>query len=320
MLFSIIIPCYNVEQYVKKCLDSIYTQNYDENLFEIIIVDDESPDAFLLLAKDYLQGKSNYKIISQKNKGLGGARNTGIDNASGDYLIFLDADDALLDKSLLSLSSVISSEDIIEFSYALTKENQEIGKYLFDDSKVETGVKYFLTNKSVNSACNKIYRREFLNANNLRFVEKIYGEDIEFNTRAIFFAKKVKSIGNKLIAFEQSEGSITRNRSFDAKIKYLNDLENMIINHKDFIDQHSSVSSEEELNYLYYRLCSMNVNTLLFAINNKIPKDIIQNYIFRLKSKNAFYFATQLYTRDIYRKVFKSEITLKLLLLIRKFI
>lgn len=93
---SIIIPMFNVAQYLRKCVLSAFNQGLSTNEFEIIMVDDESPDNSLDIAKDMSKTHDNITVISQKNKGLGGARNTGITHAKGEYLLFLDADDYLL--------------------------------------------------------------------------------------------------------------------------------------------------------------------------------------------------------------------------------
>ena len=90
---SVIIPMYNVEQYLEKCIDSVYNQGLKEEEFEVILVDDESPDNSLAVATILTKDKKNVTIISQKNKGLGGARNTGILCAAGRYVLFLDSDD-----------------------------------------------------------------------------------------------------------------------------------------------------------------------------------------------------------------------------------
>jgi len=114
---SIIVPMYNVASYIETCIDSIYKQNIPLHDFEVILIDDESPDNSLEIAKALVRTKDNVKIISQKNKGLGGARNTGIENASGVYILFLDADDYYIDNTINHL--IVLAEkytlDILEF-------------------------------------------------------------------------------------------------------------------------------------------------------------------------------------------------------------
>ena len=90
---SVVIPVYNVEPYIDKCLNSVFGQNQQE--IEIIIVDDGSTDGSMDLVREYMKEKHNIKIIQQENRGLGAARNTGLKNAIGKYIYFLDSDDLI---------------------------------------------------------------------------------------------------------------------------------------------------------------------------------------------------------------------------------
>lgn len=318
MIFSIIIPCYNVEKYIIRCLDSIYNQSFDETKFEVIIVDDESPDNVVSTAKNYLLNKENFKIISQKNKGLGGARNTGLENAKGEYVIFLDADDWLLDNSLIELSNIINSEDIIEFSVSLRDDSSEIKEINFENSNVLSGIDYFTSVNTINSACNKAYKRDFLEKKSLKFVEKIYGEDIEFNSRALLYTQKIKSINNKLIVFYQSDNSITRNDDINKKIKYFNDLLNTILN-LNKLKLSLDKQYKKEINYLSVRICSLIVNSILFALKNKLLEKEIFSFVNTLKQNNAYIMNVKIKERNIYRLLFKQNIALSLIINLNKF-
>src|SRR5690606_11351644 len=97
---TIIIPIYNVERYLDKCLSSIVSNNFHDFTYEVIIVDDESPDSSIDIAEKYASKYENFTIFRQINKGLGGARNTGIDKANGEYVFFLDSDDYLINNKL----------------------------------------------------------------------------------------------------------------------------------------------------------------------------------------------------------------------------
>ena len=92
MRFSIIVPVYNVEKYVKKCLESIVNQTYRD--YEVIIVNDGSTDGSIRIVNQFIEEDPNrIRLINQQNKGLGGARNTGLENALGEYIVYLDSDD-----------------------------------------------------------------------------------------------------------------------------------------------------------------------------------------------------------------------------------
>ena len=120
---SIIIPAYNVEEYLEKCLESIISQNFDK--VEIIIVDDGSTDKSLQIAKEYQKKyPEKTRVISQENKGQGGARNTGIKNATGKYLLFVDSDDTIKSGMLETLYAEMekSNADIVLFGFEYVDE------------------------------------------------------------------------------------------------------------------------------------------------------------------------------------------------------
>ena len=188
MQLSIIVPIYNVEKYVEKCIKSLLYNDLDVSEYEIIVVDDESQDSSLSIVTELAKQHSNLKIISQKNKGLGGARNTGIINSIGEYVLFLDSDDWCLANTLSTLISIANSNklEILEFAAQGISTNGSVLFHYFNTTKqlVLSGVSYYNSVRYLNSACNKLYQRSFLVNNNLFFLEKIYIEDFEFNTRA----------------------------------------------------------------------------------------------------------------------------------------
>jgi len=228
---SIIIPVYNVEKYIKKCINSALNQNLNSNEYEIIVVDDESPDNSVTIIKELMLNNSQISLYSQKNKGLGGARNTGITNATGKYILFLDADDNLVENSLNTIInySISNNLDILEFGANGTNENGDI---LYtkskNTSKISNGYTYLSKNQYMNSACNKLYSLEFIKRNNLLFKERIFIEDFEFNTRAYYFANRVIGINTIVANFVQTSNSITRNNNPQKNKKMIFDIKNVI--------------------------------------------------------------------------------------------
>src|SRR5690606_37919251 len=114
---SIVVPIYNVEMYIAKCLQSAIHNGMDSDDFEIIVIDDESRDNSVAIVEEFKNVHTTIKLFSQKNKGLGGARNTGIDNASGNYILFLDSDDLLLPNTIKQIirMAIENDLDILEF-------------------------------------------------------------------------------------------------------------------------------------------------------------------------------------------------------------
>lgn len=94
-ILSIIVPVYNVEQYISACLDSLYRQGVDEGLYEVVVVNDGTPDRSMNIVNQYVSEHTNIKIIQQENGGVSVARNNGIKHATGKYITFLDADDEI---------------------------------------------------------------------------------------------------------------------------------------------------------------------------------------------------------------------------------
>ena len=123
--FSIIIPVYNVEQYLQDCLNSVVKQYYID--YELICVNDGSTDGSLVVLEEYQQKYPQITIISQQNKGLSAARNAGIQAAKGDYLFFLDSDDWIEPNTLEMLARKQSGEDLICFN----------GRRVFEDGTTE---------------------------------------------------------------------------------------------------------------------------------------------------------------------------------------
>ena len=163
-LISIIIPVYNVAHYLEKSIGSVYNQGLLENEFEVIIVDDGSTDDSLIVTQNFTKEKNNVLIVSQKNKGLGGARNTGIENAKGDYILFLDADDWILPNVLPNIIEIASENqlEILEFG---AQGIDLDGTIKYDIRKksnlIMNGIDYYNSVRYMNSACNKIYKKDF---------------------------------------------------------------------------------------------------------------------------------------------------------------
>ncbi len=220
MKFSIIIPVYNVEQYLTKCLDSVVNQTYNDE-YEVICVNDGSTDSSLAILEEYEEKHDKIKIINQENRGLSEARNTGIRQAKGKYIWFIDSDDWIEDDALNILHKKINDEDIVCFN----------GRRYFEDGKTETpdeGIeisdisgweyynKYALQSRKFHFTCVvlRVYKRDFLLKNNLFFEPGIYHEDNLFTPIALYHAIKIKSIPNMLYQYRIRVGSITQNINF----------------------------------------------------------------------------------------------------------
>ena len=126
-LLSIIVPVYNVEKYIRSCMESIFRQNMDENVFEVIIVNDGTEDRSMEVIQDIINEHSNITVINQENLSLSVARNNGIAKAKGEYILMPDSDDLLIDDSLsLLLEKAIESKADLVVADFLEMTNEEI--------------------------------------------------------------------------------------------------------------------------------------------------------------------------------------------------
>lgn len=215
MLFSIIIPIYNVEAYLRDCLESVLRQSFSD--WEAVCVNDGSTDGSAVILEEYASKETRIKVISQANGGLSSARNTGQKVAKGDYILFLDSDDWLEDDALEVLAGKVSGEDMLCFSGRRFFESE--GKYHDPDCLTEclyrSGMDYYnenaLQKRDFAFVCVvlRIYRRSFLEENGLRFKEGIFHEDNLFTPIACYYAHGVRVIGDCLYDYRVRSESIT---------------------------------------------------------------------------------------------------------------
>lgn len=228
MRISIIVPIYNVEQYIEECLDSIYNQNLTD--FEVLCIDDRGRDKSIQKVQEYVE-KNNIKnlqiIEHSQNKGLSEARNTGINNAKGKYICFLDSDDKLEKGGIAQLLKKAEEEDldIVEGKVVElfeTKCNIELGTNLLNrkDSKIMNGDEYFSNtiknNEYLTSAWCRIFKKELLE-NKVYFMPGIKFEDEEFSPKAIIPANRVQYLNIPFYIYRRRDNSITTDMFKDDK-------------------------------------------------------------------------------------------------------
>jgi len=223
MKYSVIIPVYNAERTLRRCLDSFLPQlNRD---VEVILVNDGSTDKSALICKEYVEKSPCFRYYEQPNLGVSVARNKGIDKAKGKYIIFIDSDDyvsrdmftqlndILFDNDFV-ISSLIISDDAIEHKSALTPfESKEIGMIILKTADM-------ICRKQINPPIGKIYKRSILNTYNIRFPEGCsIAEDKAFN---IVYALHVRSL--KVVDDAFYHYSVTTQDSLSRKIRSVDEL------------------------------------------------------------------------------------------------
>lgn len=219
---SVIVPIYNSEKFLPKCLDSLVNQTLQE--IEIILVNDGSTDNSLSICEEFAAKCDRIKVITTENKGQAEARNLGLDIFNGTYVGFIDSDDWVDEKYFERLYTAAEENgcDIAVSNFVREKGENKKLRLKFKNQQV------FLTTESKMKVCNvpregcvwnKIYRKEIVN--NLRFVSGMYYEDGEFTLRALHKSEKLVSVPNVLYHYVVNSNSIVKSQWTDKKF---NDL------------------------------------------------------------------------------------------------
>ncbi|WP_300363919.1 glycosyltransferase family 2 protein [Fusobacterium sp.] len=302
---SIIVPIYNVEKYLRKCLESIRKQTYKN--IEIILINDGSTDNSENICKTYLDDK-RFKLINQENKGLSEARNTGIKNFKGDYLLFVDSDDWLEENCIESCIKEIrkNNSDIVLFPYVKEKGTIQEKVKLFETDRifykqdienivlrrlfglVGEELKNPLKLENLNTAWGKLYKREVIKD---KFIDtKIIGtEDCIFNIYTIKNCKKISYIEKTYYHYRKTNfSSLTRLYKSDLFFKW----SNLYYLMKTFI-------KENNLNKLYEEALNNRIILNLFSLSLNIVESNLEN-------KKKYDELKKLLSEKIYDEKFKD--------------
>lgn len=292
--FSIIIPVYNVEKYLKKCLDSVFNQTYKE--YEVIVVNDGTKDNSMDIVKDY-----NVKVINQKNQGLSAARNAGVKVATGDYLIFLDSDDYWEKNLLKELSkSLKNNPDLVRFQINEVYEDGRVIPYQEESFTNLSGpdafkkiVKYHFVE---NAWCYAISKKYYLE-NKFEFKTGTIHEDFGLIPLIIMKAKRVNSINYLGYNYLQRQGSIMSNKNYEKTKKKVAD---MYLHYNYLIEEINKLDVDTTI------FKSFIANSLILKITELNHKDY-KVYLNKLKKEKVF---DNLLTDTTSRKVKKVLLTL----------
>lgn len=212
-ILSIIIPVYKVEGYIAKCLKSCMSEDILGRDYEIILVDDGTPDRSAEIAEELISGKDGCTLIHKSNGGLSSARNTGLAAARGEYVWFVDSDDTLTEGAVSRvIEALLDKPDLLELQFRMVYEDNRpavIRREYVWDGEID-GTELMRRGGLSSAAQFTVWRREFLKNNGLRFKEGILHEDLEFKPRAIYPARKCRSLD--FVAYDylqRSSGSIT---------------------------------------------------------------------------------------------------------------
>lgn len=220
---SFILPCYNVEKYITYCLDSLLKQDIPHQEYEILCVNDCSTDTTQSIIEQYCEKYKNIKLINHKeNKTAGGARNSGLELAKGQYIWFVDPDDFIKKNVLREIIDVLiqNNLDILLFNFESINEfdnTNVVQNQYFTNSAIHSGLQFIETNfykqiSRLSIVWHQIYKREFLNRNKLFFPEIRVGQDGIFSWKSLIKAQRVMSIDNHYYTYRQNNDSITKKK------------------------------------------------------------------------------------------------------------
>ena len=205
MELSIIIPVCNVEQYIGPCLESIYRQGLSDDVFEVIVVNDGSTDRSMDVIEDVKSRHHNISVIHQDNAGPSVSRNVGMEKATGEYVLFVDSDDLLMDHglSVLLQKAIDTSAEMIVSDYVRMNDDEITTQSQYDaqftDSLMvdKSGLDYYVEDYDPAKGSfiwRILYKRSFLNENSIRLVPGVYYEDIPFLQECFLKARRVVGI------------------------------------------------------------------------------------------------------------------------------
>ena len=245
MKISLIIPVYNVESYLGKCLDTVESQTYKDS--EVIIVNDGSTDNSLEIIEKYVARNKNFQNFTIKNSGLGGARNYGLTKATGEYVVFLDSDDYISSDCLEKFAKAAkeSNSDIIVCNSVDVDEQGNVVRQT--ENNINNGTVTLAKNPNIlfNRFCawGKMYRRSLFDG--LEFQSRVWYEDLRLVPKLYLKANNITYIEDVLFYYLQRAGSIMNNTNAARNIEIIEAFEDVITYFKK-VDAYETYKSELE--------------------------------------------------------------------------
>lgn len=279
---SIIVPVFNTEKYLSRCLYSLISQDIPYSNYEIIVINDGSNDNSMEIAESFAKNYQNIILIDKDHVGVGAARNVGIIESTGRYLLFVDSDDYILPNCLKNVLDCIEIKnlDILRFNYlavddkgkTIAKTKNSTHSIIFSEEVVNGET--FLT-EYLGWACYVVQfliSAYFIKKNRLLFNESIYFEDVDWTVRVMMIANRVQSINKQIYVYYQRTGSITRSIDIEGKNKVLND-KLLIIN---TLKRLSYEKKDRKIALWFNGLISLTIMGILDYVENELPKRKIE--------------------------------------------
>lgn len=290
MKLSIIVPIYNADKWLKRCVESLLNQGIDTSEYEILLIDDGSKDGSLAIAKDLAAVNSNIRVFTQPNAGPGAARNRGIDNAKGQYLMFVDADDYLKPNSLPHILNLAISNKLDLCFYHLLVFTKEVsftggGKIITTD--MCSGEYALRHGANIGSACSCLFHRDLLLNYSIKFTNIIHGEDTLLMTEVMARANKIKFCPETIYMYDCTKEMSTQQLLEREKGKIMDSLFIAKQTHK--LASIKGISPKTS-KFLKQRSNSIIVSQVLNVLKhkNKYGLSFVSEYFNRLYALNLY--------------------------------
>ena len=280
MRLSIVTTMYNSAKYLPKCVDSLLNQDLPEDDYEIILVNDGSPDNSLELAEQYASHHKNIKVLSHPNKGLAGARNTGLEAAQGEYLCFVDQDDYVRANIYGKLLGMMDEGrlDMLRFNYDMVNEDYQIinkpkGTVIDYTQQVMDGETFL--DERLGYGCfvwSYVYRLSFLRKIGIMFKEGAYFDDTNWFPRVCCQAERMDSVDFVGYYYLQRSGSLVNSMTEEAQKRKVKGQVDLITALKEFAEQTSS----QKVKHWCRSMISVTVLAIMSFAVQESNKDVVK--------------------------------------------
>lgn len=263
---SVIVPVYKAEKFLMKCVDSILAQTFRD--FEVLLVDDGSPDGSGAICDEYARKDPRVRVIHKENGGVSSARNKGIDEARGEWITFVDADDWLSLETFECLSTYFKDYDVIRFSMVSVFPAYSKTKELNEGVTREEYIKLLVERRTILGVWGGLYRLDKIREAGLRFREDIInGEDWLFQFQAVCRCERLRVVNKGLYYYNlDSEYSCTANPSLRKSLSGIDAFHAI----RNFVDSHGMKMGKRSLATGYVGIYSEALISLSVSISKKI--------------------------------------------------
>ena len=289
MRLSVIVPCYNVEGYVTRCIESLVHQDLSTDDYEVLLVDDGSTDGTGAICDRYAAQYPQVKVIHQPNGGLSAARNAGLDAAQGDYIYLVDGDDFVVENRLGKFVATAEKHnlDTLGFNTMDFYEGGEmptISEFDECDVNVVSGAEYLSQNSMQGPVWWYMTKRELIETEKLRFPVGHMLEDAPYTPNVILASKRIAKVNQVGYFYVQRASSIMHDRDKAHFLKMLDEYIFAYHSVDEVIEKHRSKLDDSALKHL----CSRRDSYLYFGIVRAMKAGVLKEYYAKLKADGIF--------------------------------